>query len=58
MSLMDKKQSKPTLGGPLADKQKKTDFGKTGGWASQNKLPESVRKGKSTKAFNRKRAGR
>jgi len=39
------------------DKTKKA----THSWVAKNdqkKLPESVRKGKSTKAFNRKRAGR
>lgn len=57
MSIKDSKQEKPIFGGVLGDKFKKT----TPEWANKNtqkKLPESVRKGKSTKAFNRKKAGR
>lgn len=57
MSIKDSKQEKPLFGGVLGDKFKKT----TPEWANKNtqkKLPESVRKGKSTKAFNRKKAGR
>ncbi|MEI6080266.1 MAG: hypothetical protein WCQ53_06505 [bacterium] len=60
MPLKDKKQDTnktPMFSGLLGEKLKKT----TPEWGSRNeqkKLPESVRRGKSTKAFNRKKAGR
>ena len=52
-----KKPEKDVIGGVLGEKLKKT----TPEWGRKNdqkRLPDSVRKGKSTKAFNRKKAGR
>ena len=60
MSSKEKKQDAPKVpvfGGPLADKMKNSIPGRAN-TLNQNKFSEGVRKVKSTKAFNRKRAGR
>jgi hypothetical protein len=52
-----KKQERAAFGGYLGEKMKKT----APEWASktdQKNLPESVSKEKSSKTYNRKRAGR
>ena len=57
MSDKDKKQEKIIIGGVLGEKLKNNNH-EWGRPSDQRKLPESVRKGKTTRAFNRKKAGR
>jgi hypothetical protein len=57
MPFKSKKQERAAFGGYLGEKMKKA----APEWArktDQKNLPESVSKGKSTKAFNKKKAGR
>ncbi|MEI6093836.1 MAG: hypothetical protein WCQ47_09210 [bacterium] len=60
MSFKDKKQEITKIsifGGSLGEKIKKSIPDRINNNTNQ-KLPDSVRRGKSTKSFNRKRAGR